>query len=65
MIQQKNINIYNVKHYGLTEGELVLAYSVTDAIEKFCKYYENDYDIRPDGITGVTLEHSLEVICDV
>ena len=65
MINQKYINIYRIKHYNLNEeGELVLADSVTDAIDKFHKYYSSDYDVMPDGITDVILEYKLEVICD-
>lgn len=65
MINQKYINIYRIKHYNLNEeGELVLADSVTDAIDKFNKYYSSDYDVTPDGITDVILEYKLEVICD-
>ena len=65
MITQKYINIFRVKHRGLVDaGELVLADNVNDAIDKFNEYYKNDYDIYPDGITGVTLEYQLEVICD-
>ena len=65
MITQKYIYVYRVKHRGLIDtGELVLADNVNDAINKFNEYYKNDYDIQPDGITGVTLEHQLEIICD-
>lgn len=65
MITQKYIYVYRVKHRGLVDsGELVLADNVNDAIDKFNEYYKNDYDIHPDGITSVTLEYQLEVICD-
>jgi hypothetical protein len=62
MITRNFLHIYRVNHHYLKEGELVVAKDVQDAIRKFNEFYEYDIDIFPDGITGVTLEHNLEVV---
>ena len=62
MIIEKDLHIYQVDHRGLTDGTLVMADSIQDAIEKFSEYYAEDYDINPDGITGVREVYNLEVL---
>ena len=62
MIIEKDLHIYQVDHRGLTDGTLVMADSIQDAIEKFSEYYAEDYDINPDGITGVKEVYNLEVL---
>lgn len=62
MIIEKYLHIYQVDHRGLTDGTLVMADSVQDAIRKFSEYYAEDYDINSDGITGVREVYNLEVL---
>ena len=62
MIIEKHLHIYQVDHRSLTDGILVMADSVQDAIRKFSEYYAEDYDINPDGITGVKEVYNLEVL---
>ena len=62
MVTEKYLHIYQVDHRGLTDGTLVMADSIQDAIEKFSEYYAEDYDINPDGITGVKEVYNLEVL---
>ena len=64
MITRNYIKIFKVNHYGLRDGELVIAKDVQDAIRKFSEYYENDIDIFPDGIKEVKLHCQYEVIDD-
>ena len=56
------IYIYEIKHKGLRDPELVIADSVEEAIRKFNEYWANDIDIFPDGIESVSLAHQFEVI---
>jgi hypothetical protein len=64
MTERKTIQIYKVTHNRLRDGDLVIADSVNDAIRKFNDYYESDIDIFPDGITGVMLFLTYEVIIE-
>lgn len=65
MTERKTIHIYKVTHNRLRDGDLVIADSINDAINKFNDYYESDIDIFPDGITGVMLFLTYEVISEV
>lgn len=62
MLVQKHLRIYKIAHSSLTKSELVVAYDISDAIEKFNKYYELDNDINSEGIISVNLEHDFIVI---
>lgn len=62
MITRNTLNIYKVTHSKLTDGELIVANSIEEAIRKFNDYYDADIDIFPDGITGVMLFITYEVI---
>ena len=62
MIIEKYLHIYQVDHRGLTDSILVMADSIEEAIQKFNEYYLEDYDINPDGITGVKEIYNLEVL---
>ena len=62
MIIEKYLHIYQVDHRGLTDGTLVIADSIQEAIRKFSEYYAEDYDINPDDITGVREVYNLEVL---
>ena len=62
MIREKYLHIYQVDHRGLTDGTLVIADSIQEAIRKFSEYYAEDYDINPDDITGVREVYNLEVL---
>lgn len=62
MITENILNIYEVSHRYLREPELVVANSVEEAINKFSAYYESDIDIFPDGIIGVALKYTFEVL---
>lgn len=64
MTERKTIHIYKVTHNRLRDGDLVIANSINDAINKFNDYYESDIDIFPDGITGVMLFLTYEVIVE-
>lgn len=64
MTERKTIHIYKVTHNRLRDGDLVIADSINDAINKFNDYYESDIDIFPDGITGVMLFLTYEVIVE-
>ncbi len=64
MTERKTIQIYKVSHNKLRDGDLVIADNVNDAINKFNDYYESDIDIFPDGITGVMLFLTYEVISE-
>lgn len=45
-VENKNVTIFAIKSTAFDEEVLVMAEDVTEAIEKFNKYYDNDYDIR-------------------
>ena len=62
MIIEKDLHIYQVDHRGLVDGTLVIADGIEDAIKKFNEYYLDDYDINPEGITGVKEVYNLEVL---
>ena len=62
MVTRNFISIYKVDHHKLREPELVVADSVQDAIKKFNEFYENDIVIHPDGIRGVILHQTFEVL---
>lgn len=62
MIDKKYLKIYSIKHTAFNEPELVLADSLNDAIEKFNRYYMNDYNVMPDDIEDVHLIYNKEVI---
>ena len=62
MIIERYLHIYQIDHRGLTDSVLVLADSIEEAIQKFNEYYLEDYDINPDGITGVKEIYNLEVL---
>lgn len=62
MLVQKILRIYKITHDSLNKSELVVAYDVSEAIEKFNKYYELDNDIKPEGILSINLEHDFIVI---
>lgn len=62
--EEKKIKIYEIKHPAFREDVemLVIADSMQEAIEKFNKHYENDYDVDKDGIIAVNLKYDFEVI---
>lgn len=62
--EEKIIKIYEIKHPGFRKDVeiFVMAESMQEAIEKFNKQYEYDYNIDKDKIESVTLKYNLEVI---
>ena len=64
MITRNYIKIYKVSHRGLREPELVVANDLEDALRKFNEFWDDDIDIWPDGVTGVELAQTIEVIDD-
>ena len=45
-ITEKNVKIFAVKSSAFIDEVLVMADDVTEAIDKFNKYYENDCDVK-------------------
>lgn len=45
-VEEKKIIIFAIKSTAFDDKVLVMAEDVTEAIEKFNKYYDNDCDVR-------------------
>ena len=58
------IKVYEIKHPAFKADVeiLVMAESMQEAIDKFNKQYEYDYDVTKYDIESVKLKYDLEVI---
>ena len=58
------VRIYEIKHPAFRDDVeiLVMAESMQEAIDKFKKQYEYDYDVDKNGIESIKLKYDLEVI---
>ena len=45
-VEEKKVIVFAIKSTAFDEEVLVMAEDVTEAIEKFNKYYDNDYNVR-------------------
>lgn len=62
--EERKLKVYRINHPAFRDDVdiLVQAESMQEAIEKFSKHYEDDYDVEPSKIEGVKLEYDLSVI---
>lgn len=62
--EERKLKIYEIKHPAFRKDVeiLVQAESMQEAIEKFDKHYEHDYDVDTNEIESVVLKFDLEVI---
>ena len=45
-VEEKKVIVFAIKSTAFDENVLVMAEDVSEAIEKFNKYYDNDYNVR-------------------
>lgn len=45
-VEEKKVIVFAIKSTAFDDDVLVMAEDVTEAIEKFNKYYDNDYNVR-------------------